>query len=639
MTLELELAGLEAGILGTPAVRDFLTNIDGLKLLQAHGSAASTLARKALAVTINAPKVEGILKTAAEAAGRYGVNDALAIIDAAPRSGKVAVSKAVTELIDGFDKAGLEAAAKVRQLVAAGAEPDAYLAPLYAHANSIKARATDVVNRAGNEGVTEVADEAAMPTVWVAETNACVVCLAYSGTVVKPGESFPGGLTYGRKSYFPNAVKTPPRHPRCRCTVEPLVNQEYADALRREADRSVLRGFSLESESMGTRIDAADRLVAKGVDAPKSVIAYSRKSIKAGKFPTRGRPEPGAPPPPTTPGKGPGFPPNAPTTPSATKRVGLAKVAVTKVATGPVESPLATSLARQLADAKAEAARYATFSSKSMVKTRNALNAEVARLEKALAIERLGGSTPLLEALPKTGAASISAVVDKVNPGRAARAYDNNCSSCVAAAELRARGYNVIAAKTGRKGRYGTESAAAWRDTDGLVRPFTTGLTEAEAVKLVESWPEGSRGFVSVQWKMSRSGHIFTVEKKGGRAVFHEPQVPDDAVGGAAGHLGNAVNGKIGVLRVDDLVPTDALAEYVEADTAKVRAALAATATKKAAIRAELDARMVVINGLDAKIRVLARTDAEKAARLELVVEKNALAAEFNKLRKSYMRL
>lgn len=125
---------------------------------------------------------------------------------------------------------------------------------------------------------------------WVAETNACVECLAYSGRVSKPGKPFPGGLTYGAKSYHPEPVDVPPRHPRCRCTIEPLRDKSYAAALRREADRSVLRGFSLESESMKTRIDAADRLVSRGVDAPKSVIAYARRSIKVGVFPTRSRP-------------------------------------------------------------------------------------------------------------------------------------------------------------------------------------------------------------------------------------------------------------------------------------------------------------------------------------------------------------
>jgi hypothetical protein len=51
-----------------------------------------------------------------------------------------------------------------------------------------------------------------------------------------------------------------------------------------------LRGFSLESESMKTRVDAADRLVKRGVEAPKSVVAFARRAVKAGEFPTRGRP-------------------------------------------------------------------------------------------------------------------------------------------------------------------------------------------------------------------------------------------------------------------------------------------------------------------------------------------------------------
>ncbi len=143
---------------------------------------------------------------------------------------------------------------------------------------------------AGNEGSTAVADAAGLATVWVAETNACVHCLAYSGRIAKAGKDFPGGLTYGAKSYYPDPLPHPPLHPNCRCTVEPLRSVEYATALRREADRSVLRGFSLESESMGVRIDAAKRLVASGVDAPKTVIQYAERAVKRGKFGTRGRP-------------------------------------------------------------------------------------------------------------------------------------------------------------------------------------------------------------------------------------------------------------------------------------------------------------------------------------------------------------
>ena len=286
MSLETDLAKLEAAVLkGAPA--DFIAKVEDIRRRVALGAPSLELAR--LARSMVTPKLEASLKKAAKRAGLYGVNSSLALVGESLHSAPVKPSKGVRKLIKGLDKSGADALAATRKLIAGGAEPDAYLAPLYGHANAIKARATDVVNRAGNEGVTSIADERGAPTVWVAETNACVACLAYSGLVTKPGKSFPGGLTYGRKSYFPDTVETPPRHPNCRCTVELLVSQEYADALRREADRSVLRGFSLESESMGTRIDAADRLIGKGVTAPKSVKAFAAKSIKAGKFPTRGR--------------------------------------------------------------------------------------------------------------------------------------------------------------------------------------------------------------------------------------------------------------------------------------------------------------------------------------------------------------
>ena len=130
-----------------------------------------------------------------------------------------------------------------------------------------------------------------MPTVWVAETNACVRCLKYSGRVAPVGGTFPGGLTYGRPRAATNGpLKHPPLHPHCRCTVEPLRSREYAASLRREADRSVARGFSLESESMGTRIDAAERLLKTDPNLPKTVVQYAERAVRRGEFTTRGRP-------------------------------------------------------------------------------------------------------------------------------------------------------------------------------------------------------------------------------------------------------------------------------------------------------------------------------------------------------------
>jgi len=308
VSLETDLAALERRVLGSGRVKTWLDRADNLRKALAANN-ASAVASSVLSTI--PPQVEAQALAAMAQAFTAGFDDALGLVDNTPalralaQSGKP--SAAARKIVEGIDKAGREAVAKAQSLARAGADSQAVAAPILGHANSVRGRVTEGVNRAGNEGVTTVADEAGLSTVWVAETNACVRCLKYSGQVARVGEDFPGGLTYGRPVGGPS-LPHPPLHPRCRCVVEPLRSQEYADALRREADRSVLRGFSLESESMGTRIDAADRLLATNPNAPKSVLQYSRNAVKRGEFPTRGRPNDE----PTTPGKGPGFPPNAP---------------------------------------------------------------------------------------------------------------------------------------------------------------------------------------------------------------------------------------------------------------------------------------------------------------------------------------
>lgn len=287
MSAEAALARLEGQVLGVARVSRFLDAVEELRRMLARES--PEIRQRVLKLV--APSIGKDLAAAVGAAWNIGIADATSIVDegkAKGISGKpptplvTAARAAERSISDGMKTA--------RKLAAAGADDMTMLSPVFAAASGLKRDVATLVNAAGNAGATAVADAAGLATVWVAETNACVECLAYSGRVAKPGKSFPGGLTYGAKSYNADPVAYPPRHPNCRCTVEPLRAPEYATALRREADRSVLRGFSLESESMKTRIDAADRLVAKGVDAPKSVLAYARRAVKAGEFPTRGRP-------------------------------------------------------------------------------------------------------------------------------------------------------------------------------------------------------------------------------------------------------------------------------------------------------------------------------------------------------------
>lgn len=290
MSAELALARLERQVLGVARVSRFLDAVDELRRLLARESPEI----RARILKLTAPAIGRDLAAAVGAAWVIGVGDAEEIIGEGPAKGvrstpppaMIAAARATERAI----AAELSKAKKLAALGESAADLATALAPAFSAANVLERDVVTLVNSAGNMGTTAVADAIGVPTVWVAETNACVECLAYSGRIAKPGKTFPGGLTYGAKSYNTSPVAAPPRHPRCRCTVEPLQSLEYAAALRREADRSVLRGFSLESERMSVRVDAANRLLDRGVQAPKSVKAYAARAIKAGEFPTRGRP-------------------------------------------------------------------------------------------------------------------------------------------------------------------------------------------------------------------------------------------------------------------------------------------------------------------------------------------------------------
>jgi hypothetical protein len=132
---------------------------------------------------------------------------------------------------------------------------------------------------------------------WVPERDACVRCLRYSGMrLLRPGDRFPGGLSYDPVGDTTDAdpVPSPPLHPHCRCELQLVArgdSEEAGAALKREADRSILRGFALESEGQAARRRAAEQLLASGVNAPKSVKADARRRLQAGDTFTRPVPD------------------------------------------------------------------------------------------------------------------------------------------------------------------------------------------------------------------------------------------------------------------------------------------------------------------------------------------------------------
>lgn len=151
--------------------------------------------------------------------------------------------------------------------------------------NSTASRASEVTARSlGARGV-----------VWVAERDACVNCIALSGQVVRFGQSFDGSLTWGDKPLAWSGFSgKPPRHPHCRCRLVPWDGgQETPDALKREAERSLARGWSLPTESNAARLRALDRLLRQpGTRLPPSVVRRARQALAAGNFP-QGRNFPG----------------------------------------------------------------------------------------------------------------------------------------------------------------------------------------------------------------------------------------------------------------------------------------------------------------------------------------------------------
>ncbi len=159
-----------------------------------------------------------------------------------------------------------------------------------------KAATRWAANRAVNAGAELVARENGWRLLWVGERNACLKCLAYFGHVVTPGTDFPVGLTFGSRPSTLGGVPYAPLHPncRCRCVVWPggdviSKGNDMPTGVAREARRTVLRGWS-DYDSLTERLKAADLLLNRGANLPKTVVARAARDVKRGAFSQRHRP-------------------------------------------------------------------------------------------------------------------------------------------------------------------------------------------------------------------------------------------------------------------------------------------------------------------------------------------------------------
>lgn len=227
--------------------------------------------------------IDAALADAAEEAARLGAADA--------RQGIGAAGRTVARMSppSGLAMQVIIGLAQARKLAATGpttlAGSLAAVSPLTKAGLAVQRAQAYQVNLAANHARAAVLDKAGVGIMWVPERNACVHCTAYAGVSRNAKGQFPAGLTYGAKPLPapPHGMATPPLHPNCRCALQGY-DADVAAALKREADRSILRGFALESESERARLDAAERLLASGVRAPASVKRYAETAINRGGF-------------------------------------------------------------------------------------------------------------------------------------------------------------------------------------------------------------------------------------------------------------------------------------------------------------------------------------------------------------------
>lgn len=135
-------------------------------------------------------------------------------------------------------------------------------------------------------------------TIWVAERDACVRCLAYQGLWVTPAAAqlFPGGRTWGPR--WKSVISRPDfrgpgwretesgehegSHPHCRCELRVVRRTNVhllAAGLKREATRSAAKGWARPTEGDSVRVAAAKHALNSAIVLPKTVTAEARRRL------------------------------------------------------------------------------------------------------------------------------------------------------------------------------------------------------------------------------------------------------------------------------------------------------------------------------------------------------------------------
>ncbi|MBQ2932212.1 MAG: hypothetical protein IJE62_05155 [Clostridia bacterium] len=159
--------------------------------------------------------------------------------------------------------------------------------------------------------------------------------------------------------------------------------------------------------------------------------------------------------------------------------------------------------------------------------------------------------------------------VTKTNPAYSSGdpAYRQNCQRCVAAYEMRRRGYDVIAkpAIIDSEGKISSEDplTKSWKEIfEGAVfLPYTD--YEGGRISIIaqmEAWGEGSVAEVKVIWKKG-GAHVFIAQYINGAVRFIDPQSGNI---NCEDYFTNAVIGATMMARIDTLQLTDLVEKCIK---------------------------------------------------------------------------
>lgn len=177
------------------------------------------------------------------------------------------------------------------------------------------------------------------------------------------------------------------------------------------------------------------------------------------------------------------------------------------------------------------------------------------------------------EGAAQTGADAANKTIDdnvkNTNPAykSGGAAYRQNCQRCVAAYEMRRRGYDVIAkpAVVDANGLLAKKDPlyASWNKIFKDARFSYCGGTDggkSEIIRRMSMWGDGAVAEVKVQW-YSSSAHVFVAEQVGGIVRFVDPQTGNV---NCEDYFTRALNGVTMIARIDNIEATELIEKCIK---------------------------------------------------------------------------